>query len=280
MCHARLVAKERGRLFSALLKYWRQRRGLSQLDLALAADVSARHLSFLETGRAQPSREMVLRLGATLTVPLRDQNALLVAAGMPEAFAEPSFTQGMPDSIRRAVERMAAQQEPYPLIAMNRAHDILYANLAAQQFVRRFVADPARLAAVSPNAMRLLFDPKLSRPFIADWERVASNMLGSLYREMLTHPEDERLPSLFEELKGYDGVPATFRDPDLGSPSEPTFTLKVERDGLSVGFLTALTAFTAPQNVTLEEIRIESYFPLDDQTAQICERFASEAKGA
>src|SRR5215467_909511 len=124
------MSHEPSRLFPALLKHWRGRRGLSQLDLALAADVSARHVSFLETGRAQPSRDMVLRLGATLGIPLRDQNALLVAAGMPEAFPEPSFDDGLPEPIRLAVERMAEKQEPYPLVVMNRVYDVLLVNRA------------------------------------------------------------------------------------------------------------------------------------------------------
>src|SRR5215831_16996649 len=102
------------RLFPALLRHWRTRRGLSQLDLALAADVSARHVSFLETGRAQPSREMVLRLSATLSVPLREQNALLRASGFPEEFPEPGAADGLPVSIAQAIERMLAQHEPFP----------------------------------------------------------------------------------------------------------------------------------------------------------------------
>src|SRR5499427_6067429 len=108
------------RLFPALLRDWRTRRGLSQLDLALAADVSARHVSFLETGRAQPSREMVLRLGATLNVPLRDQNDMLRAAGFAEEFAEPSLDGGLPEGVGRAIDRMLAQHEPYPMTVLDR----------------------------------------------------------------------------------------------------------------------------------------------------------------
>src|SRR5688572_8657494 len=130
-------------LFPALLKYWRHRRGLSQLDLALAAEVSARHVSFLETGRAQPSREMVLRLSTTLRISLREQNAMLHAAGFGPAFAEPEPQLELESPVRHAIERMLSQHEPYPMIVMNRRYDVLQANGAANRLFTRLVADPA-----------------------------------------------------------------------------------------------------------------------------------------
>src|SRR5260370_40699896 len=108
------MPRDERNLFSALLRHWRTRRGLSQLDLALAADVSARHVSFIETGRAQPSREMVLRLGTALNLPLRDQNAMLKAAGFEAEFPEPALSEGMPAAIEQALTRMLAQHEPFP----------------------------------------------------------------------------------------------------------------------------------------------------------------------
>lgn len=124
-------------LCPALLKFWRGRRGLSQLDLALAAEVSARHVSFLETGRAQPSREMVLRLGAALAVPLRDQDAMLRAAGFQPVFEERGLEAGLPPAIAQAIERMMAQQEPYPLVVMNRGYEVLRANAATFRLLPR-----------------------------------------------------------------------------------------------------------------------------------------------
>src|SRR5579859_3587977 len=118
------------RLFPALLKHWRNRRGLSQLDLALAADVSPRHVSFLETGRAQPSREMVLRLGATLNVPLREQNGMLRAAGFGEEFPEPDLAV-LPPGVALAIERMMQTHEPYPMTVLDRRYQLLRANQGA-----------------------------------------------------------------------------------------------------------------------------------------------------
>lgn len=260
------------RLFPALLRHWRSRRGHSQLDLALAAGVSSRHLSFLETGRAQPSREMVLRLGATLGVPLRDQNAMLQAAGFPPEFPEPALDD-LPPPIALAIERMLAQHEPFPLTVLSRSYDVLRANAAANRVFARFVADPSVL--VPPlNAFAVAFDPRLARPFVQGWERVGRAMVARLHREVLARPEDAELAALLASLFRYEGVPEDWRQPDFSVPSEPTLEVRLRRADLDLRFLTALTQFNAPQNVTLDEIRIESYFPADEATARACESLA------
>ncbi len=268
------MAREEARLFPALLKHWRGRRGLSQLDLALAADVSARHVSFLETGRAQPSREMVLRLATSLDVPLRDQNALLAAAGFAEEFAEPRFEDSLDPSIEQAIGRMLAQQEPFPLVVANRRYDVLRANRAAQRMVMHFVAEPPLPDPI--NLFRLLFDPRAARPFVVDWARVARLLLSRLHREALARPSDLELAALVRSLLEYPEVPESFRQPDFSLPSEPTLGVRLRRDSLELAFFTTITAFNAPQNVTVEEIRIESYFPADAATVTACERMARD----
>jgi transcriptional regulator with XRE-family HTH domain len=267
------MARSEPRLFSALLRHWRTKRGLSQLDLAVAAEVSSRHISFLETGRARPSREMVLLLGATLDVPLRDQNALLHAAGFDEEFAEPSFAEGLPEPIARAIERMLAQHEPYPMMVLSHRYDILRVNAAGMRLMQQLVLDSSALTA-RPNVMRMLFDPRLARSFVQDWERVARVLLSRLHREVLSRAGDEALTGLIEELLAQPDVPRSFRSPDLSQPSEPTLTFRLRVGDQELSFLTCVTVFNAPQNVTLEELRIESYFPLDDATAHACELFA------
>jgi transcriptional regulator with XRE-family HTH domain len=267
------MRKDEPRLFSALLRHWRTRRGMSQLDLAISADVSSRHVSFLETGRAQPSREMVLVLGAALDVPLRDQNVLLGCAGFPPAFEEPALEGGMPPAIGQAIDRMLAHHEPFPMAVMTRTYDVLRTNRAATLLLGRMVLDPASLGE-PPNLMRALFDPRLARPFVVEWERSARLLLSRMHRESLAHPSDEPLAALVQSLLAYPDVPESFRHADFSAPSEPTFTLRMKRDDLELAFLTTLTAFNAPQNVTLEELRIESYFPLDEATASACERLA------
>jgi transcriptional regulator with XRE-family HTH domain len=268
-----VATKKRANLFSALLKYWRRERGMSQLDLSLAADVSSRHVSFMETGRAKPSREMVLVLASVLNVPLRDQNAMLQAAGFEAEFAEPSFEGELPPSIENVVERMLSVHEPYPMVIMNRRYDVLRMNAACMRILTPLVAEPAAIPTPI-NGFALLFDPRLIRPYIVDWPRVARTFLSRLHRESLASPQDEALGELLHALLEYPGVPDDWRTPDLSMPTDPTLSVWIEKDGLRMGFLTTLTVFSAPQNVTLEELRIESYFPLDDATAEACRRLA------
>jgi transcriptional regulator with XRE-family HTH domain len=267
------MPRSEARLFPALLRHWRTRRGLSQLDLALAADVSPRHVSFLETGRAQPSREMVLRLGATLGVPLRDQNEMLRAAGLPDEFTEPRLADGLPAGVAQAIERMLAQHEPFPLTVLDRHYHVLRTNQGATQVFSRFVADPSALPT-RLNAFAMLFDPRLLRPFVVEWEQVARAFTARLHRETLVRAGDTELAALLRSLFEYPDVPELWRQPDFTIPSDPTLTLRLRRDDLSLAFLTTLTVFNAPQNVTLEELCLESYFPLDDATAETCARLA------
>ena len=267
------MPRDEQRLFPALLKHWRGRRGLSQLDLALAADVSSRHVSFLETGRADPSREMVLRLGAALDVPLRDQNAMLRAAGFADEFAEPGIEGGLSPGVEQAIARMLARHEPFPMVVMDHRYDVLRTNVGAMRLLTRMVLEPAALGA-RPNAFHTLFDPRLARPFVLDWERTARVLLSRLHRETLARAGDAELASLLRSLLEYPDVPESWRQPDFSIASEPVLTVRLRRDELELSFLTTLTVFNAPQNVTLEELRIESYFPLDDATERACERLA------
>lgn len=242
---------------------------MSQLDLAVAADVSGRHVSFLETGRAQPSREMVLRLAVTLGLGLRDQNELLIAAGMPAQYAESDLDGAFDAGVARVIDRMLEQQEPFPMLVMNRHHDVIKLNDAGGRLLLRFIQDPSALGE-RPNVMRVLFDPRLMRPFVLDWERLARYMLVSLQREALARPEDDELRALITEVLRYPGVPSDWHLPDLSTPIAPTVTFAIARDGVRLAFLTTLTVFNAPLDVSLQELRLESYFPADPETEQFC----------
>lgn len=263
-------------LFPALLKYWRHRRGLSQLDLALAAEISARHLSFLETARAQPSPEMVRRLASTLGLPLREQNAMLRAAGHEPAFPEPALESEIDAPVRSAIERMLRQHEPYPMVVMNRRYDILQANRAASALFTRFTLDPSALKPPL-NIFRGMFDPKAARPFVVEWESAAHQLLSRLHLEALSRAHDDELRQLVSQLFEYPDVPERWRQPELDVVPAPTYSIRLKRDALEVGFLTTVTVFAAPGNVTLEELRIESFFPLDQATERVCQRLAQES---
>jgi transcriptional regulator with XRE-family HTH domain len=257
------------RLTPALLRYWRQHRGLSQLDLALSADVSARHVSFLETGRAQPSRDMLLRLSAALRIPLRD--AMLSAAGFDDEFPEPDIESELTPAVKNALERMLAQHEPFPMVITDRYYTLRRANHGALRVLSHFVADPSALRG-PPNPFRAMFDPRLARPFMLDWAQTARVSLSRLQLEALEYPGDEGMTELIRELLAYPDVPESWKQPDFSQPIDALLPFRLKRDDLQVGFFTTLTKFSTPGNVTLDELKIESYYPLDRETEEVCKR--------
>jgi transcriptional regulator with XRE-family HTH domain len=261
-----------GRLFPALLRYWRDCRGISQLDLALTAGVSSRHVSFLESGRSKPSEAMVLRLMVALDVPLREQNQILLAAGFTARFPEPGLDEVAP-AVEHAISRMMQQQEPYPLTVLSGGYDIVRSNRAAGALFAHFVAEPARLPTPL-NMFSLLFDPSLVRPFVTDWAHVGHQMIARLHREALQHRTDDRLRALIQRTLAYPDVPSGWRRPDFSAHCGSTLEIQLCRGDLRLGFLTTITMFSAPQQVTLDELRIESYFPLDEATRSTCTRMA------
>jgi transcriptional regulator with XRE-family HTH domain len=269
-----VAKKPEPNLFRALFRHYRQGRGMSQLDLSLAAGVSARHISFIETGRAQPSREVILRLSSALGLVLRDVNSLLQAAGLPREFRESEAQTKWPDSIERAVTRMLAQQEPYPMLVLNIRHDVLRGNQAAFRLLGLFLKEPAALGD-RPNLLHVLFDPKLMRPFVTDWSRLARTLLTRLQREALARPADGSIPALITELCNLPGVPEHWREPALDLPNTPTLEFEAARDDHRVRFLTTLTVFNAALDVTLDELQLESFFPVDEDTEAHCRKLAN-----
>jgi hypothetical protein len=216
---------------------------------------------------------MVLRLAATLSVPLRDQNDMLRAAGYPEEFGAPSVEGGLSRGVALAIDRMLAQHEPFPMTVLDRRYDVLRTNSGGARILSRLVADPSALPS-RPNVFVALFDPRLARPFVIDWERAAHAMVARLHRESLARPGDAELHGLLRSLFEFPGVPEAWRQPDFSAPSDATLTLRLRYGETELAFLTTMTVFSAPQNVTLEELSIESYFPLDDGTAAVCQSLA------
>lgn len=256
------------RVFSVLLKYWRMRRGLSQLDLALEADVSARHISFLETGRSQPSQEMVLLLASTLNVPLRERNVMLREAGFAPVFEEPTLD-ALPAGIEHALTVMLKQHEPFPMMVLDPGYTVLRMNQAAERMVAFCLGTvPERW-----NALHAFFDADGFRPFVHDWETTAQKALARLHREALHAPHDERLVHLRERILNTPGIPQAWRKLDLATGSEGALNLRFQVNGQMLSFVVTMMSFHAPQNVTLDEIQIESYFPSDASTEEACRRF-------
>src|SRR5262245_41246832 len=195
----------------ARLREWRAARRLSQLDLALTADVSARHLSCVETGKAQASREMIARLADALDMPLRERNALLTAGGYAPEYAETAL--GAPElaQIQRAIDCILEHQEPFPAFVLNRRWDVLKANQAAAR-----VAAHLRGGSAHGNMLRQFFDPGDLRACVVNWEEVAGDLLRHLHDEIAASPSDAGARALLEEVLRYPGVPSEWRTRDLG----------------------------------------------------------------
>ena len=256
-------------LLPALLKYWRNARGLSQLDLSLAADVSARHISFLETGRAKPSQEMLLVLASALQIPLREQNTLLQAAGFIPAFSEPGPEEVLTGSMANVVQFMLLNHDPYPMVIMDWTYNVINLNKSALHLFAHF--PPKNMQAFpNINVFEAVFDPEQVRPYIVDWESTARQLLATLHRLALLNSHDDRLRVLLNKVLAYPDVPEAWKQPDFTSNKNSTFTVRLKNNDLELAFLTTVTGFNAPQNITLEEIRIESYIPLDNVTDEFC----------
>jgi transcriptional regulator with XRE-family HTH domain len=255
--------------FGALLRQWRSVRRVSQLELALDADISTRHLSCVETGRAQPSREMVVRLAEALQVPLRERNALLLAAGYAPLYRDTAFDTPELEAAREAVELLMAQLEPYPVLVLDRYWNILRMNAGAKRFLTLF---PGCDSVTPLNGPRLVFHPQGLRPFIENWEVVAARIIRRLHREAADNPCDEILKCFLEELLSYPDVPNRWRMLDFEDNPPPFLTIDYKWKNSTLRLFSSLTTLGTPLDVALQELRIESFFPADEGTRMALNR--------
>lgn len=247
-----------------LLRDWRRRRGLSQLDLALQAQVSARHVSFVETGRTIPSSAMVLHLAEHLAVPLRERNRLLVAAGHAPVFRQcPLDTPDMA-RVREAVQRVLRGHEPYPALAVDRRWNLLLANQAAEVFL-----DGAAPALLRPpvNMMRLGLHPDGLAPRVANLDQVRAYLLPRLARQV-ARTGDPQLAALYEELLGYGPSDGPYGDHPKPDPADIALTIRLRHRGTDLRLVNTITTFGAAFDITLEDIVVEAYLPADAETAR------------
>jgi transcriptional regulator with XRE-family HTH domain len=251
----------------ALLQDWRKLRHLSQLALAMNADVSPRHVCFLETGRARPSREMILHLAKALDVPLRERNMLLIAAGFAPVYRETTFDSPELGRVRQALDAILRQQEPYPAVVMNRCWDVLATNVAAQRFFGFLLGD--RAASAPPNVIRMMFHPSWLRPYVHDWDSAAESLVQRMHREALAGVRDGATARLFEEVLAYPDVPRRWRNPNVDAAMVPVVPVCFVKDGKRFNYFSTVTTLGTPLDVTLEEIRIECFFPVDERTEEL-----------
>jgi transcriptional regulator with XRE-family HTH domain len=246
-----------------LLREWRQRRRMSQLDLAFEADVSAKHLSFIETGRARPSREMILHLAEQLEIPLRDRNPLLAAAGFAPAFAERTLADPILESARNAIDLILAGHEPYPALAIDHHWTIVAANRAVAPL---FAGVDAALMEPPVNILRLSLHPGGLAPRIINLTQCRSRVLSRL-RHQVQATADTVLSELLDELCRYPGSsnnPANEED-----YNDVIVPLQITTDFGILSLFSTTTVFGTPRDITLSEIAIESFFPADAASADI-----------
>lgn len=258
-------------LIGPLLRDWRQRRRLSQLELACEADISTRHLSFVETGRARPSRDMLMHLFELLDIPLRDRNALLQAAGFASAYAEFGLDSAAMSAAREAVTMVLQGHEPYPALAVDRHWNLLAANQAATRLMGGIAE---HLLRPPVNVLRANLHPDGLAPRIINLVDVREHIFARL-RRMIAHSGDRVLQDLLTELIGY---PAPFgQEGDAISTPNADVVLPV-RFSSPVGELalfTTITQFGTPLDVSLSELALESFYPADAQTARLLHQLAA-----
>jgi transcriptional regulator with XRE-family HTH domain len=248
--------------FGPLLKRLRSGRGMSQERLAGDAEVSPRHVSFLETGKAAPSREMVLVLASALDLPLRDRNALLVCAGYAPVYRAGSLaTSPELEPLRRAVDHLLSAHEPYGAVLVDRDWNVLQMNRGAQRLLGWALEGLAPPPEVLANAIRATLDPRALRTRIVNFEEVAGVLVDRMQRELAIEPDDERRARLDEMLAQADV-------PRLSAPASdgPFIAVHLRKGDRDLRLFTTLTSLGTPIDVTAQELRIESYFPADPET--------------
>jgi transcriptional regulator with XRE-family HTH domain len=244
-----------------LIREWRRRRRLSQLDLAIAANVSSRHLSFVETGRSRPTSEMILRLAEHLDVPLRDRNALLLAGGYAPAYPERGLAEPELTAVREALRQVLAGHEPYPAVVVNRWWELVEANPGIELFTRHVNAE---LLEPPVNVLRLSLHPDGMAPRIANLPQWRAHLLARLHRQAEA-TGDQRLAGLHDELEAYPGGQGDQDQPP--APADVVVPLRYRGDKQELAFISLTAVVGTPMDVTVEELAIESFYPADETTA-------------
>ncbi|WP_422032974.1 helix-turn-helix domain-containing protein [Reyranella sp.] len=264
--------------FGPMLRAWRRRRGASQLALALQSGVSQRHVSFLESGRARPSREMVVQLSTALDVPLRQRNEMLLAAGFAPAYRESNLAAPELAPVRRAIDFMLKQQEPYPAVVIDRLWNLLQANEAANAFTVFLFEGmpPPPPPGKAPNLLRWILDPKALRLKISNWEEVARYLVSTTYAEILAAGGEPRALAFIEEIMAYPDVPASFRKLRFEERPGPVLTVDYLVGGKALSVFTTIATLGTPQDITLQEVRVESFFPADDRSDALFRSLAAK----
>jgi transcriptional regulator with XRE-family HTH domain len=252
--------------FGSLLREWRTARRMSQQQLAVESEVSTRHISYVENGKSSPSREMVLILASALDLPLRERNSLLSTAGFAPVYRETTLSAPEMQPVRHAFETILSHHEPYPAIVLTHAWDVVSMNDAFTRLFAFFIDPP-----------HSLFHPRGVRPSVTNWAEVAGFLIDRLSRESIVELETSESRKLLNALFAYPGVPSRMREVDLAEAPRVCITVTLEKDDTRLDLFSTLTTLGTPLDVTAQELRIESYFPADEATAEWLRKSAASA---
>ena len=247
-----------------LLNEYRKKSRLSQLELSLLADVSSRHISFIETGRSQPSRAMLLRLADVLNLPHQDSNLLLNSGGYAAAYTELDMDSSEMEAVRQALNLILENHNPYPAIVMDSAYNLLMANQAQQSLVLQIIGENRQLP--TSNILEAVFREDAFRPFIANWDQVASHLLRRLRKQVLAYSSasHEALYNRVMELS----PPQDWQQPGDTASDGPMLTVDFKMGDMTLSMFTTLSQFGSALDIGMEELLIESYFPADEPSRQ------------
>jgi transcriptional regulator with XRE-family HTH domain len=249
-----------------LLREFRAAHGVSQLDLALRCEISPRHLSYVETGKAQPSRDVIERIGEELALPLRERNALYLAAGYAPRYRQTPLEAPELGVVRQAIEATLAQQEPFPAFVFDRHWTVVMANRGMAALMEGLRPGGPRHA----NILHQIFDPEDIRPFIVNWDEVAGDLLRHLRHEVQRSPFDREGRDLLDGLLAYPDIPAAWHRASFAHAPLPMVRTIFKGPGGPLSFLSTMTQFGTAWDLTIEEIRVEAMHPTDEATREWC----------
>ncbi|WP_431968785.1 helix-turn-helix domain-containing protein [Actinacidiphila sp. bgisy160] len=269
-----------------LLRGWRERRRISQLELALRADSSARHISFIETGRSRPSQAMVLRLAEHLDVPVRERNALLVAAGYAPAYPETPLRDPAMHPLRESLDRLLAAYDPFPALVLDGMYDVVAANQGVSALLQGVAP---HLLRPPLNAMRVTLHPEGMAPRIRNFRQWRGHLLERIERQ-ITMSGHEPLRALYEELTAYPAPPGSAEEPSASASASASASdgtevfpfalpMRIEHGGRVLSFISTATTFNTPMDVTVSELAIETFLPADPETAAALQTLTPRAAG-
>lgn len=256
--------------FASALRYWRDKRGYTQLRLSSESGISQRHISFLESGRSQASREMILKLGIVLDIPLRERNVMLLAAGYAPAYRERRLSDPELVAVKQALDFMLAQQAPYPALVVDRLWNLVMANAPAAMMMSWLLEIPngVPLPREGVNVLKLMLDPNGIRKHLQNWEDVCADQLHWIQREAMSDGLGSEAANLLGELAALPGISETTRFANLDARALPFLPMQIRKDEVALNLFTSIATMGTPHDVTVHELRIESFFPADEATAR------------